>query len=274
MKKLATAKRVFQTRGFAGIGATLKTKYADKWLGKEHNWCYGKFVELRGNEVTIDGCLFSLDSDAIATKIKSSFLFGEYEKPEREAIRRFLDPNLPVVEFGGSVGVVACITNRRLADPRHHIVVEANPALIPILKKNRDLNQCQFEILPCMVGYGSEQGTFYASTTNFLTSTSISSDFSESANLTSVKTTNLLSVLEQNQFPRCTLICDIEGGEADLLDHESAVLSDRVSMLMMEVHDQLLGKERAAQVLDQIHQIGFETVFSETDTYVFQNRRI
>lgn len=274
MKKLATAKRVFQTRGFAGIGATLKTKYADKWLGKEHNWCYGKLVELRGNEVTIDGCLFSLDSAAIATRIKSSFLFGEYEKPEREAIRRFLNPNLPVVEFGGSVGVVACITNRRLADPRHHIVVEANPALIPILQKNRDLNQCQFEILPCMVGYGGDQGTFYASTTNFLTSTSISGDISESANLTTVKTTNLSSVLEQHRFARCTLICDIEGGEADLLKHESDVLSDRVSMLMMEVHDHLLGEERAAQVLDQIHGIGFETVFAETNTYVFQNRRM
>jgi hypothetical protein len=86
MRKLTTAKRVFVRRGAAGIMAVLKEKYLDKWLGKQHNWWYGKWVELRGNSIKMDGCTFSLDSPHIATKIKSSFLFGHYEGPERDAI--------------------------------------------------------------------------------------------------------------------------------------------------------------------------------------------
>jgi len=86
MGKSATAKRLFRTQGIAGITATVKTKYFDKWLGKEHNWCYGKLVETWGNVIKIDGCAFSLDSPAIPTRVKSSFLFDEYEKPERQAI--------------------------------------------------------------------------------------------------------------------------------------------------------------------------------------------
>lgn len=272
MKKFVTARRVFRTRGIAGIAAVLKTKYVDMWLGKQHNWCYGKLVEVWGNVVTIDGCSFSLDSPAIATKIKSSFLFGEYEKPEREAIRRFLDPSLPVVEFGGSVGVVSCLTNRNLCDPRRHVVVEANRALIPVLEKNRDLNQCQFEILPYMVGYGSDSGTFYASIGNFLTSTSIRDAAGESATAATVKTINLSAVLDDYRFARCTLICDIEGGEADLVRYESAVLKERVSTLMVEVHDQFLGEKQAAEVLKTIGDLGFERLYSESNTYVFANK--
>ena len=199
MGKFATAKRLFRTQGIAGITATVKTKYFDKWLGKEHNWFYGKLVEIGGNVIKIDGCAFSLDSPAIPTRVKSSFLFDEYEKPERQAIRRFLNPTMPVVEFGGSVGVVSCLTNRRLSDPRRHVVVEANPAMVSLLKRNRDLNHCQFDILPAMVGYGSDRGTFYANE-NFLTSSSILTDSRDVVNVTEVKTVNLSSILNQYQI--------------------------------------------------------------------------
>jgi FkbM family methyltransferase len=270
MGKLATVQRVFRTQGAAGIIAALRVKYLDKWLGKQHNWWYGRWVELWGNVATIDGCKFSLDSPAIATKIKSLFLFDEYEKPEREAIRRFLDPTLPVVEFGGSVGVVSCTTNRRLSDPRRHVVVEANPELFPVLKKNRDLNRCEFEVLPYMVGYGGDRAAFYASRANFLTSTSVPAASDGPVEVAEVKTISLRSILDQYRFDRCTLICDIEGGEADLIRNECVVLSERVSMLILELHEQQLGKERAGELLDELETLGFQIIHSTSDTYVFR----
>jgi FkbM family methyltransferase len=272
MGKLATAKRLFRTRGVAGIFAALRVKYVDKWLGRQHNWWYGRLVELRGNVVTVDGCKFSLDDPAVATEIKSAFLFGEYEKPEREAIRRFLDPSLPVVEFGGAVGVVSCLTNRRLSDSRRHVVVEANPALISLLRKNRDLNACGFEVLHRMVGYDGEQGDFYASRANFLTSSSVPSDSRREMDATEVKTISLRAILDVYGFERCTLICDIEGGEADLVSSEADVLRERVPTLILELHEQALGRDRAGELLKEIERLGFRTVYSLTDTYVFQKR--
>src|SRR2546426_6211274 len=104
--------------------SVLKERYFDNWLGRKIDWWYGRLIEIRGNNVSIDGCTFSLESPAIATQSKSRFMFGQYERPEREAIRRFLDPTLPVVEFGGSIGVLSCLTNRRLSDPQRHVVIE------------------------------------------------------------------------------------------------------------------------------------------------------
>ena len=49
-------------------------------------------------------------------------------------IARSLRRDLPVVELGGSIGVVACVTNRLLKDRKAHLVVEANPLAIPHLE--------------------------------------------------------------------------------------------------------------------------------------------
>src|SRR5689334_24218000 len=196
MGKLATAKRVLQNDGLFGVIWALKQQYLDRLIGDEINWCYGKLVEQRGNVVEIDGCKFSLDSSAITTRSKSKFMFGQYEKPEREAVGRFLNPSLPVVEFGGSIGVVSCLTNRKLENPEAHVVVEANPALVPLLIRNRDLNGCKFVVLEKMIGYGGEVGTFFADDDNFVIGTSVSDD-SSSVQRIQVSTTNLRSIIKK-----------------------------------------------------------------------------
>ena len=39
---------------------------------------------------------------------------NKYEAAERQAVARYLRRDIPVVELGGSMGVVACVTNRLL----------------------------------------------------------------------------------------------------------------------------------------------------------------
>ncbi len=65
-----------------------------------------------------------------------------------------------MIEFGGAMGVVACLTNKRLIHPEKHIVVEANPEILSLLKDNRDRNNCQFTILHGAIAYGTEEVTF------------------------------------------------------------------------------------------------------------------
>src|ERR1051325_201510 len=93
--------------------------------------------------------------------MKSRFVLNQYERPEREAITRYLDPSLPVVEFGACIGVVSCLTNKKLGNPQQHVVVEANPHLVPLLNKNREANHCEFTILHRAVGYGSNEIEFH-----------------------------------------------------------------------------------------------------------------
>jgi len=225
---------------------------------------------MRGNAVEIEGCSFSLASPAITTESKSKFMLNQYERPEREAVRRFVDPELPVVELGGSIGVVSCLTNRKLRNPERHVVVEANPGLVPLLLLNRDRNGCRFTVLPRLVAYGRDHAPFYASRGNFVIGSGTGMEGRPDVDVVGVDTVSLRSIVEENSFERCTLICDIEGGESDLFRYESDIVRDRVATLILEVHEWAMSKERVEEVLKGIEALGFRTVFSEADTYAFQ----
>jgi FkbM family methyltransferase len=273
MGRLATATRVLKTQGPAGVLAAFKDRYLNNRLGRRIDWCYGKVLELRGNAIEIEGCVFGLDSPAITTPSKSKFMFGRYERPEREAVRRFVDPDLPVIEFGGSIGVISCLTNRRLLDPKAHVVVEANPALVPLLRANRDRNRCQFTVLARVVGYSGARAFFYVDQSNFVIGSTVTTQPGSGVDVLQVETIDLRSIVDQRNFDRVTLICDIEGGEGELLRYEADVIGARVVTLILEVHEWSMGQSRTAECLKQIAELGFRTVFSEADTYVFRKGR-
>jgi FkbM family methyltransferase len=270
MSRVETAARVFRRHGASGVMAAFKDRYLDNWIGRAVEWCYGRALELRGNTVEIEGCTFSLDSPAITTASKSKFMFDRYERPEREAIRRFVDPGLPVVEFGGSIGVVSCLANRRLTDPARHVVVEANAALVPLLLRNRDRNRCRFSVLARMVGYGKARAPFYADRANFVVGSGTRAEGRSEVDTVEVETIDLRSIVEQYRFERCTLVCDIEGGEADLVRYEADVLRNTVETLILEVHEWVIGKARVGVMLTELEALGFEKVFADGDTYAFR----
>lgn len=233
------------------------------------NSCLGKVIEKRGNLVKLDGCRFSVDSASIPAEIKGYFFFNRYEHPERKAVRKFLNPKLPVVELGGAIGVVACITNRKLVNPRNHVVVEPNPALLSLLQSNRDNNSCVFSILPGAIDYNCSVTTFYRSD-NYLGS-SLDNKYGEPIPVTAV---TLGQIVDKFGFETCTLICDIEGGEYELVAQESHVLQQRVKTLVLEVHDWVLGSLAVDQMLTGLSRIGFRRVYHKKYNYVFENSGI
>ena len=48
------------------------------------------------------------------------------------------------------------MTNRLLANPDKHVVVECNPTLVETLAKNRRINQCQFTLVQAALAYGGD----------------------------------------------------------------------------------------------------------------------
>lgn len=269
-KKFATAKRLYDAQGLKGISSSLERKKADfdQWLHstEQYKWGLGRFVELRGNKVFIEKMSFNVNNPAISTKMKSHFLFDKYEKFERTAIKRFLRVDLPVVELGGAIGVVACYANKMLRDPQRHLVIEANPDLLPLLEENRDRNNCHYTVLHRAVAYGSDEITFHLDdefwTSNANTSTGRS---------VKVPTISLRKVFEQFGFERCTLICDIEGGEVDMVRHEAELIKQRVATFIVEVHDWWLPAEIVDDMLRTLKRMGFVSVFQESSSYVLHN---
>jgi FkbM family methyltransferase len=282
-RKLTTISRVFHDEGTRGVLVMLKLKAAsivDRfrprnlqtafqiWRGREH-WWVGQLVVWAGNVVRVDSCTFLVSHPAITTGAKSLFLLGGYERAEREILKAHLDRTLPVVELGGSVGVVACVTNKLLKDPRAHVVVEANPELISVLTANRDRNGCRFTVLNRALAYGEPSTDFYVHANNFLAS----SVQVKTGRAIQVPAVTLGGIIGEYGFDSCSLVCDIEGGEIELVRNEPHVLQNHVAMIIIEIH-WWAGHEQAAETIRVLERIGFRCLHEKDGTYVFRNERL
>jgi len=193
-------------------------------------------------------------------------LSGLYEAPERVGTKRYIRRDIPVVEFGASVGVISCLVNRGLRNPKNHVVVEANSALLPILAENRDRNRCKFEIVHGAAGASGASVRFY-----------IGSDALNSSALTATKESIevpavvLEEILRMRAFDRCAVICDIEGAELTMMRAELATFQAHVEIFIVEFHPKINGHDSSDAACRLLAEHGFDKVWQQSDTFVFRN---
>lgn len=211
------------------------------------------FVRGRNKVVSLDGCRYDLRK-LPNTLMKLKLLTGSYELPERVAARRYIRPEWAVVELGGCIGVVACITNKLLQSPERHIVLEANPLVIPHLEANRRVNGSSFTILNRALAYDREAVTFTPLEDFWGTSL-----YKNEGHVVTVPTTQLSTILSENHFEDFALICDIEGEELELVFRETKAVS-KARLIIMEVHPDVIGKERVSLLLAKLLDSGFQMV--------------
>jgi FkbM family methyltransferase len=234
--KISTARRLFREKGFRGVAS--------------HGWYT---LRAKRSSVRLDNSRFGLEG--IHEVSKAAMLTNAYELPERRAVARYLRPNLPVVELGGSIGVVACVTNKLLIDRTAHLVVEANPHAIPHLERNRESNRCKFEIMNCAIAYGSSTVTFRPSSDMCGNSVTASGDESP----VTIPTARLRDLLLRRGFGRFTLVCDIEGMEYEMVCHEADVLKN-ADTIIMETHARLIGEHKLSSMMTRLKDLGFRVV--------------
>jgi FkbM family methyltransferase len=247
-RKVATAYGLWREGG-------IKKIYEYSWLRLQ------VLAKAHKSDVRIDGCTFSLEGIADNSTI-IELVTNSYEAPERRAVARYLRRNLPVVELGGSMGVVSCVTNKLLQDQTAHVVVEANPLAIPHLERNRQLNRCQFEIVNRAIAYGVDSVTFRPSSSMLGNSIITEGDLAP----VTVGTTRLGDLVRERGFGRFSLVCDIEGLEYDLVCHEPEVLQN-ADTIIMETHARFIGEEKSRLMSNTLEALGFKTV-EETDFVV------
>jgi FkbM family methyltransferase len=269
MKPFAHYHQKFRERG---IGQLIAGRFRWYWLElRLNNWLIGRLVELTGNRIRLDGVTLSVDNPLIGTPDKSTLFFGIYEVDERELTKRFIDRNLPTVEIGGSIGGVACTTNKLLTNPSAHVVVECNPIVLPTLENNRKLNGCSFEIEPRALAYGVETISFGVPD-HFMMGRLHSDDQRQ----VTVPTTTLRQIVEEHRFETINLISDSEGGEVEMVENDGDILRDRVKWIIMETHEVERGQTAIAQMLNRLHDLGFDIAHKDDDKPVLalMNRRL
>lgn len=254
-RMFVTAKCVVRDGGIGGLFATTVERVR---LGRQLS--RSKNIK----SVEIDTCTFDVGR-LPNLPIKLALLNKTYEDFERRAVLQYVRPELPVVELGACIGVVACITSKLLKNPADHIVVEANPNVLPHLIENRATNRCEFEILNAAIAYDRESITFVPSM-DFWGS---SLEQKNGGDPVTVKTLRLRDIISARSFKSFTLICDIEGYEYDLVRHESEVLAS-ADTIILETHARYIGEPKTLELLTTLRRLGFETVNQDAVTYVLR----
>ncbi len=232
------------------------------WLSREIIWQLGGLAKRRGR-ASVGGCQFDVADPSIDRITAGVLMRGEFERPERQAIARFLDPELPVIECGGSMGIVSCITNKRLRRPADHLVVECNPDLIPRLQRNRDLNGCAFEIVEAAIAYGR-------STVTFVRGDVVSGRVSYAEGHHTVPALTLEAVASKRTWPTWTLVCDIEGAERELFEREIDLIAQHARCIILETHRDDRGVDTLDAIASALTEHRFRRVSSSGDVHVFQ----
>lgn len=213
----------------------------------------GLVFDLKGGRFRADGCVFDIPKHLTTRAYRSCFLAGDYEEDERGLIKRFVRPGDAVLECGACLGIVACVTNSLLRDKRRHVVVEANPKVIPALYRNRELNKAEFLIEHCAISGKSEE-TFYLHPQYIVGGTS-----QRPTELAVRLPGRSLRELDSRYGPFSTLIMDVEGSELDAFE-AAGDLFQHYRLVIVELHPWAIGEPAVQRCRDILAGAGLRQV--------------
>mgnify|MGYP003700810703 CR=1 FL=1 len=201
-------------------------------------------------------------------KFRGRFVLGTYEKEEALYLSQFLRPDDTVLELGACLGYVSCLTNVLLKDKMRHVVLEANPRLVPIIEKNKGENQCGFHIEHKVIS-DHKHNTFYLH--DLIVGGSLKRQTPHKINVEGVR----ISDLEEKYGLRFnTLIMDIEGGELAFLRTQQEAVS-RFERIFMEIHpfSNILTLEEAEECEQILRSLGFEVLLRDGNFLIWHKEQ-
>jgi FkbM family methyltransferase len=177
---------------------------------------------------------------SVSPQAKASILLGLYERREIELLRRHLRPELDVIEAGASLGVTGAVVASQLRAGRRLVAVEANPELVPELRSNLAAAggddravavHAALAYVPSAAGPEPGRAAFVPGADSVLGS--VRNDLAAGD---PVEALTLDDLRRRWAFDRYALICDIEGGEWELINQPPGVFVG-CEQLFVELHD-------------------------------------
>jgi len=152
---------------------------------------------------------------------------GLWEKNEVLLLDHYLEPSDKVIELGACIGFLGVLVNDRILNKNSHVLIEANPELIPILNENKILNNSKFKIEHCIIG-DSTKGSADFKISEFILGSSM---YGKGSNSVKVPIKSLSEYSNKYNF----LIVDIEGGEYELIKNYPNEIK-KFNKILIEFH--------------------------------------
>lgn len=207
----------------------------------------------RGLTFELDGVLIQAPSDVITPAIADALTSGAYEAEEARIVTRALKSHDRVLEIGSGLGFVTTLIAR---DPRvaSLMAVEADPRLARRAAATLALNGCTgAETINAVLAPEASSGdmaVFYQRPDFWM-----SSMFETDVPYDRIVNVPVLSLNEMLRDRAITcIVCDIEGGEVDLLKGADLAGVDRI---IVELHDHVTGLSGVSDLFDTMRRKGF-----------------
>ena len=209
-------------------------------------------AKLYRNRIPFDGMHIWTDEGSLQPSTKAALFWGLYEKSERRMIARYLPQDVPVIELGASVGGITNVIRRRVNDDTPVFSVEANPHLVPLIKKSLAENGHggRVDIVHAAISYGD--GDTVAFSIDPVSTNSKLAENEHSTNVQHVPRVSLAQIVQNNDLTRYSLVCDVEGAEFQIVEQDMEAFCGAHTVII-ELHNTSDGKKAddlVARIID------------------------
>jgi FkbM family methyltransferase len=183
-------------------------------------------------------------------------------------VSQFIKPGTNVLELGGSLGIVSASIRRAIGPHAFHLIVEANTALLDICRSNASIGAQPgtVEVMNAAIDYSGKAQVRFCSSPDALGGHLASQ--SESGQ--PVKATTFRELADRMPSKPFALVCDIEGAEFELFQHDVDALSD-VSLVIVETHPtrHCDGPRAVERTVAALEDAGFKRMSAEDNVLTF-----
>lgn len=216
------------------------------------------------NVIEYDGIAMDVGADLVSYEIYQLMVEGWYERQEATMVRRYLPPDVDVVELGAGLGYVSCVIDDVLSPGRTHLAVEPNPAVVRRLEKTKELNDASYLIREGAYSAAADtvdldlEGEYWEKGTH------------RSQDGENVPAWNLRQLCDSHDLSTFSLVMDVEGAEYELFLSELDLLEARCPLLIVEFHEKGSYSEEYG---DELHESDFVLVDGLETVCVYRNTR-
>ncbi|WP_428514999.1 FkbM family methyltransferase [Roseovarius sp.] len=196
-------------------------------------------------EYAVNGVTLVVPDDMLNERVAGKLETGTYEAHEAHAAQMRLREGMRVLELGAGVGYIASIC-AGVAGAENVVTVEANPAMLPVIRANLDRNGYQAARLihGAVTGEGDADEIAFDPKKVFWAGR-IADDEADAEKLVTVPMLPLSGLLQEHR-PHL-VIMDVEGAERHLFE---APWPAHVRAVMMELHPNQYPDRVIKQIVD------------------------
>lgn len=192
------------------------------------------------------GLTIPLDRKGMSADVVRAILSNSYEDPEIRGLRSVIRAGDRVLELGSGLGVVTALAARAASPGGKVLSFEANPGMIPdtlAFLADHDIANVELRNAVLVPDVGDSETREFHLASSFSVSSLLGGEGRRSREVISVRAENLNKTVAE--FAPDVLLCDIEGGELELIP---ALDASKLKAVVIELHPDRLSAEQLNRI--------------------------